>query len=253
MQAVQHRFVGMDPFIEKQCWEDFHQEMTSAMRSQLLPLLLERGYDATLEQRVYLERRELSETRRLVRPDIAIHTEKRLLGGSGGGVALLEPITEAEVTELTLPTLTDERREPYIAIYKMPERRLVTVIELLSPTNKNPNADGYHEYLHKRNQILDSEVHLVEIDLLREGNRLPTIEPLPEGDYYVFLSRSERRPRVIVIAWKLNHRLPRIPIPLLEGDPDVPLDLQAAYEDAFARARYDLRLDYGKEIAGVEK
>ncbi|MCS6920085.1 MAG: DUF4058 family protein [Fimbriimonadales bacterium] len=247
MQEVRHRFVGMDPYIEQQCWEDFHQEMTSAMRSHLLPQLLDRGYDATLEQRIYLERHDANGKRRFLRPDVSVHTEKRPVGESGRGVALLEPATDVEVVELTLP-MPDDRREPYIAIYKLPERRLVTVIELLSPTNKNPNADGYREYREKRSQILDSDVHLVEIDLLREGERLPTVEPQPQGDYYVYISRAERRPRVLVIAWKLNHRLPRIPIPLLKGDPDAPLDLQAAYEDAFARARYDVRLDYGQAV-----
>lgn len=242
MSEITHRFVGIDPHIEQQCWEEFHQHMTAAIQAQLLPQLLPRGYDATLKQRIYLERAAPNEMRRLLRPDVAVHAEKRP-PQEGASVALLEPATEAQIVELTLP-MPDERREPYIALYKMPERRLVTVIELLSPTNKNPNADGYREYRQKRSQILASAVHLVEIDLLREGQRLPTLETQPEGDYYVYISRAERRPRVLVIAWQLNHRLPRIPIPLLQGDPDATLDLQSAYEDAFARARYDLRLRY---------
>lgn len=246
MPEVQHRFVGIDPHIEQQCWEEFQQHMTASIQTQLLPQLLPRGYDATLEQRVYLEHAVGESPRRILRADVAVHTEPQT-PAAPGGVMLLEPATEATVAELTLP-MPDERRETYIAVYKMPERRLVTIIELLSPTNKNPNTDGYREYRQKRNQILDSDVHLVEIDLLRGGQRLPTLEPQPEGDYYVYISRAERRPRVLVIAWKLNHRLPRIPIPLLRDDPDAVLDLQAAYEDAFARARYDLRLNYTQPL-----
>ncbi|MCX7925055.1 MAG: DUF4058 family protein, partial [Fimbriimonadales bacterium] len=117
MQEVRHRFVGMDPYIEQQCWEEFHQHMTAAIQTQLLPQLLSRGYDATLEQRIYLERHDANGKRRLLRPDVAVHTEKRPVGESGGGVALLEPATDVEVVELTLP-MPDERREPYIAIYK---------------------------------------------------------------------------------------------------------------------------------------
>ncbi|MCS7300388.1 MAG: DUF4058 family protein [Fimbriimonadales bacterium] len=157
MSEITHRFVGINPHIEQQCWEEFHQHMTAAIQAQLLPQLLPRGYDATLKQRIYLERAAPNEMRRLLRPDVAVHTEKR-------------------------------------------------------PP--------------------------------QEGQRLPTLETQPEGDYYVYISRAERRPRVLVIAWQLNHRLPRIPIPLLQGDPDATLDLQSAYEDAFARARYDLRLRY---------
>ncbi|MCS6918482.1 MAG: DUF4058 family protein, partial [Fimbriimonadales bacterium] len=237
MQAVQHRFVGMDPYIERQLWEDFHSEMIISMRSQLLPDLLPRGYHAHLERRVYLERIDSNGVRWSFRPDVLVHSEPRAPAQSGVGAAVLTPTAEVEVAELTLPMTLEERSELYIAISKMPERQLVTVIELLSPTNKNPNADGYHEYRRKRNQILESPVHLVEIDLLREGQRLPTVEPQPVGDYYVHVSRAERRPSVTVIAWKLNHPLPTIPIPLLQGDSDVLLDLQAAYENAFARAR----------------
>lgn len=246
MSEVQHRFVGMDPYIERQYWEEFHQHMMASIQAQLLPELLPRGYDASLEQRVYLERHEPDEPRRAFRADVAVHTEMPS-PSLGAGVALIEPETEAEIATLTLP-MPEERREPYIVIHKLPERKLVTLIELLSPTNKNPETDGYRQYHDKRLQLLASPVHLVEIDLLRGGKRLPTIEPLPEADYYVYISRSEYRPAVTVIAWKLNRRLPRIPIPLLKGDSDAMLELQAAYEDAFARARYDLRLNYEEAV-----
>lgn len=246
MQEVKHRFVGIDPYIESQCWEDFHLEMASSIRAQLLLQLLPRGYDASLEQRVYLEYHDPEHTRRAIRPDIAIHTEGRMFSSSGG-VALLDPATEVEIAAVAVP-MPEERRVPYIAVHKMPERELVTVIELLLPTNKNPDTDGYRVYHEKRAQLLESLVHLVEIDLLRKGMRLPTVDPPSAADYYAYISRSEERPTIIVIGWKLNSRMPRIPIPLLAGDPDAVLDLQAAYEDAFARARYDLRLNYEQPL-----
>ena len=134
------------------------------------------------------------------------------------------------------------QRERYIAVVSLPNRELVTVIELLSPANKRVGADGRREYLRKREQILQSAVHLVEIDLLLKGERLPTVEPLPEGDYYAFVSRSEYRPAVEVYYWRRNERMPTIPIPLLRDDGEVYLDLQAAYEETYTRARYEARL-----------
>jgi hypothetical protein len=118
----------------------------------------------------------------------------------------------------------------------------VTVIELLSPANKRAGADGRREYLRKREQILQSTVHLVEIDLLLKGERLPTVEPLPEADYYAFVSRSEYRPAVEVYYWRRDERMPTIPVPLLREDGEVYLDLQAVYEETYRRARYGVRL-----------
>ncbi|BCW95219.1 MAG: DUF4058 family protein [Fimbriimonadales bacterium] len=135
-----------------------------------------------------------------------------------------------------------EQRERYLTIVSLSNREVVTVIELLSPANKRAGSDGRREYLRKREQILQSAVHLVEIDLLLKGERLPTVEPLPAGDYYAFVSRSECRPAVEVYYWRLNEPMPTIPVPLLPDDADALLNLQAVYEEVLARARYDVWL-----------
>ncbi len=121
-------------------------------------------------------------------------------------------------------------------------RQLVTAIEVLSPTNKR--GDGRQEYLVKRQRILTSDAHLLEIDLLREGRRLPTLEPLPDMDYGVFLSRAEQRPAVGVWPIRLRSPLPQIPVPLLPGDADVLLDLQLAFTQVYDLIGYDLAVDY---------
>src|SRR5690606_13090932 len=109
----------------------------------------------------------------------------------GAGTATLEPQT------LTLPVEFDEIRESAVQIVRFPDRELVTHIELLSPTNKrNP---GRGEYIAKRTALIHQQkVNMVEIDLLLKGERLETIEPLPEGDYYAFITRAQRRPKVDV-------------------------------------------------------
>ncbi len=238
--AMHHRFVGMDPYIEEQLWHDFHPNMIVSIQSLLMPQLLPK-YAAQIEERVYVEHAEETPVRRVFRPDITVHTERPAETITGSAtLALAEP----EILTLPMPV---EHREPYIAIVSLPNRQLVTIIELLSPANKRANSDGRREYLTKREQIIQSAVHLVEIDLLLKGERMPTVEPLPDGDYYVFVSRSYHRPAVQVYHWRLNERMLVVPIPLLRGDPDVYLDLQQAYEQTYARARYDMRLDYPSE------
>jgi len=225
----------MDPRIEEQLWHDFHPNMMVSIQSWLMPQLLPK-YAAQIEERIYVEHTEPVPARQVFRPDIVIHTEAKDESRTQSARAAI-----AEPTILTLPMPT-EQRERYIAIVSLPNRELVTVIELLSPANKRVGADGRHEYLRKREQILQSAVHLVEIDLLLKGERLPTVEPLPEGDYYAFVSRSEYRPAVEVYHWRRDEPMPTIPIPLLRKDGEVYLDLQAVYEQTYERARYEARL-----------
>jgi hypothetical protein len=103
--------------------------------------------------------------------------------------------------------------------------------------------------LTKRDEILRSQAHLVEFDLLRGGRRLPMISRLPPGDYYAIVSRQERRPRAEVYAWTIRDRLPHVPIPLKEGDPDVWLDLQSVFTTVYDRARYHLSINYDAPLS----
>ncbi len=124
------------------------------------------------------------------------------------------------------------------------ERRLVTAIEVLSPTNKR--GDGREEYLEKRDRILRSQAHLVEIDLLRRGRRVPMERPLPPAPYYVYVGRQEMRPVTDVWPIHLDQPLPQIPIPLLAGDADVMLDLQMALTAVYDLSDYGLEIDYSR-------
>jgi len=67
---------------------------------------------------------------------------------------------------------------------------------------------------------------------------------LPPASYYVYLSRVERRPYTQVWAIVLREPLPIVPVPLLQPDPDVPLDLQSAVEACFDLVGYENLLDY---------
>ena len=105
----------------------------------------------------------------------------------GNALAVAEPV---EITTL----IEDEMREMRVEIIDAALKQVVTVIEVLSPTNKTPGARGQESYRRKRREVLASTSHWVEIDLLRAGQRLVTGELLPYGDYFIHVSRVERRP-----------------------------------------------------------
>ena len=234
-------FPGMDPYIESQgYWEDFHSALLSDCR-RALTAVLPRNYGAFIEQRISVV--VLSdEASRTYRPDIAVLRGDHGPTPSGrGALATLEPIT----VPLALDDL-DEIRERWIEIKRLPDRSLVTVIEILSPTNKT--GSGRIDYIEKRKQWIRQPVNVVEIDLLLGGHRLPMRGLLPSGDYYAFVSRSNRRPNCDVYAWSIRRELPAIPIPLSIPDPDVLLDLRAVFAQTYDGAPYGESINYSAPL-----
>ena len=117
---------------------------------------------------------------------------------------------------------------------------------MLSPTNKT--GEGYWDYQAKRRKLIRQNVHLVELDLLVRGQRLPMERELPRADFYAFVSRADRRPNSDVFAWSIRQPLPKIPIPLHAPDPDVILDLPALFAIGYDRGRYARALDYSAPL-----
>jgi hypothetical protein len=136
----------------------------------------------------------------------------------------------------------DEVRQRWIEIRRLPDRSLVTVVEILSPTNKI--GLGRTEYVEKRNQWIRQPVNLVEIDLLLGGHRMPMGRTLPPADYFSFVSRTSRRPDCDVYAWPIRRALPIIPIPLSDPDHDVSLNLGAVFAQTYDDAPYGDSIDY---------
>ena len=150
---------------------------------------------------------------------------------------------------LPLPDASVERvRHVFVQIRDRDTRSVVTVIEVLSPGNKQAGSDGRREYLNKRALALQSDVNLVEIDLLRDGVRLPMGEPLPPAEYYALISRAVERPLSEVVPIDLREPLPSIPVPLAGSDPEVLLDLQAVFTSVYERSGYAYALDYQREV-----
>lgn len=157
-----------------------------------------------------------------------------------------------QLTPLLLPrylAFANQRRisdvpHSWVEIRDRAGRTLVTLIEILSPTNKR--GDGHRDYLRKRNKVLLSSAHLMEIDLLRKGKRVPMTKPLPAGDYYVFLTRANKRPESEVWPIDISDPLPVVRVPLREPDADVPLDLQRAFSTIYQASPYAVAIDYSK-------
>jgi hypothetical protein len=232
----------MDPFIEGQRWQDFHTRLITVVGEMLTPQVRPR-YVVEVEEYVYLAR-EGEDPDRLIEPDLAVVEGRPEAVASptrsGAATSAIAPVVH------TLP-VSRRHRQVFLTIRNRESQNVVTVIELLSPWNKTA-GEGRNEYLVKRSNIFYTLAHLVELDLLRGGQRLPTREPLSPGDFYAFVCRTERLPQVEVYAWTLRDRLPPVPVPLAGDDPDVLLDLQAAFTTTYDRAGYDYALDYRRAV-----
>ncbi len=234
----------MDPYLEDPAhWPDFHAEMISTCRGALVAQLRPR-YSVRIEERVYVAGNDDRTIQRYV-PDLRISKRKgrHARSSNGSKTAVLE--TPEPVIATTL--LDPEIRENFLEIRDVVDKRVVTVIEILSPANKARGSEGRRLYLLKRHEIMLSGAHLVEIDLLRAGERIPLLLKSTGYDYLIHVSRVEERPRGLLWPLRLNERLPALPIPLKKGDADARLDLQAVLDDVYDRAGYDFDVDYSSE------
>src|SRR4029077_9823465 len=116
--------------------------------------------------------------------------------------------------------IAEGHRELYLTIRDLNDQeRVVTHIEILSPSNKRRGTEGWDQYLRKRNALLLGQAHLVEIDLLRGGHRMPMVEPWPNSPYYLLVGRRSRVPYCRVSPVHFRQPLPEIPVPLASPDP----------------------------------
>lgn len=235
-------FPGMDPYLEGEMWQEFHQTLATEIRAQLLKVLPPQ-YVALLSKRYVLYRPSigllgLPEDQRIIYPDVNVsRTPTRMAEAA----MAYETGVVAPATQLS-NLLAEEVPVMSVEVRDIANRRLVTVIEILSPVNKM--RDGAIEYAEKRLALMGTSVHLLEIDLLRRGQRLLFETDPPPAEYYVYLSRFTHRPYTDVWPVGLRERLPVVPVPLLPPDPDVALDLQRAVDACYDLVHYERLLDY---------
>lgn len=231
-------FPGMDPYLESPThWSDLHPTFIQTWREAIADRL-PNNYFARVGEDVVLIAPEVP-LRQSREPDVLISRDPARTGG--GATAVIGGIRRMPTTLSNVDRL-DPHTESFIEILRLPEQQVVTVLELLSPTNKTGDGRGF--YLEKRQQLIHQKINIVELDLIRAGRRLELDRPLPPGDYYAFVSRGSRRPLCDVYPWTVRDALPLLPIPLLSPDPDIEVDLEVAFQTAYQRGRYDRLVRY---------
>jgi hypothetical protein len=224
-------FPGMDPYLEDPIeWPDVYHQLITEIR-RLLVKRVTPHFIVRVEQRVTLV--DLADDeRRVIIPDayLAEAPDASRYSTASATISASRVIAVLEDPEV---------HEHYIDIYDARQRNIVATLELLSPANKTAGPSRT-AFLNKRRAVMASPAHWIEIDLLRDGERPREVAGL--SDYYVLLKRGAtgERGEQLREAWfaDIRDRLPTIAVPLRPPFADVPLDLQAALDAAYAEARY---------------
>jgi hypothetical protein len=233
----------MDPYLERpDIWPDVHQSLITYIRDALQPDVRPQ-YHARISERLYVV-----ESFHTIYPDVTL-VQRPQRSKAGAGAATTETTMLAVADEPIVINIPPARlREPFIEIVHIAGGEVVTVIEVISPSNKMP-GEGRRMYLQKQQEVRRSRANLVEIDLLSQGR--PTVAPprdslatLPPWRYLVSVSRAPNHERFEVYPIPLIARLPRFRVPLRGSDPDVVLDLQVVLGQAYENGGYADFLDY---------
>ena len=244
-------FPGMNPYVEGfGLWPGFHNKviiyLSVALGRQLRP-----EYRVTTEERVHVMMDSngngsgptIGNGLRI--PDVAVLTGAGAPVPAGGVLRFPMPERSKDAIAVQLPA-TDLFKERYIEVRRVSNREVVAVIELLSPTNKG--GSGRNEYLAKRAAVLSSLSHLVEIDLLRAGPRMPVIGDVPDTDYRILVANARRtEPIADLYAFGIRQSIPDFVLPLAQDAEGVAVNLNAVVGQVYTDGSYDLDIDYGPE------
>jgi len=237
-------FPGMDPYLEQATfWPEFHSRLIVAIADALAPSLLP-SYYVAVETRTYLD--NTSEELLIGIPDTVVlsasepSTTTSPRSPSAGAATTVKPQT----VMLPMPV---EIKERYLEIREASSDAVITVVEVLSPTDKRPGK-GRLTYEAKRRAVLGSASHLVEIDLLRAYEPM-AMRPVSTGaascaSYRILVSRSECRPQADLYEFTLKQPVPAFPLPLKAAGEQVMLDLQPLIRGLYERGGYAIRIDY---------
>ncbi|NJL04804.1 MAG: DUF4058 family protein [Chloroflexaceae bacterium] len=232
-------FPGMDPYLEAAgLWTNVHSSVIIALRDELAPRLRPRYYVAVEERTLHLSSDDMPIA---ARPDLAIiERSSPVPAAVAGGV--VQGATAEQVVTVEVP-LSDEVRELFLEIRTAASEQVITVIELLSPTNKT-NPTGRAQYERKRLALLGSQTHLVELDLLRAGPPMQVRGYDQPNAYRILVSRATHRPKADLLPFDVRQPIPPFQLPLEAGDPEPVIALTPLMHALYDRAGYDLRIDY---------
>jgi hypothetical protein len=233
-------FPGMDPYLERRnVWPDVHSALIVATRDALAPQVAP-AYYVAIEERMYIVALDSAEF--IGRPDVAIITASV---EAQPGIEAETATAVASVPQTVVLPQFEEVHERYLEIRDTQTHAVVTAMEILSPSNKVP-GEGRGAYEEKRRQVLSTLTNLLEIDLLRDGKPME-MQPPPQGDYHILVRAGWERPRARLYACSIRQALPEVSVPLRRGEPEARLSLGQLLTDIYARAHYDLRIDYRQQ------
>lgn len=249
-------FPGMNPWLESpQLWRGVHSRLINILSEYLAPLL-EPRYFVDVESHTYLTTasdphpevrypdlsvirsggHKVSEPTAVFAPEALDVQAQELQGAEPKGSPDLTPPIIIELPD------HDPIEEPFLQIKRVETGEVVTVIEVLSHTNKR-GGENRQKYLRKRQKFLRAPFHFVEMDLLRAWEPMPYLDH-PASDYRIFVHRKEQDFQAHLYPFTVRQPVPAFPLPLLPGDQEPPIGLGRLIKDLFHRARYQLILDY---------
>lgn len=232
---MRNPFPGMNPYLEHPAlWHQVHNRLIVAIADAITPQVAPK-YRVSIEERIYTS----------VEDNLLVGIADVAVAGGGQQVPSAGTATATKPIPVQVPMPT-EVTERFLEVRLTQSGDIVCVIEVLSPKNKRSGI-GRETYQSKRQKILQSQTNLIEIDLLRSGNPMPVLVA-NEAPYRILVSRGYSRPAADLYALGLSQTLPKIPIPLIQGDAEPVVDLQVVLNDIYTRARFDLSIDYEKPL-----
>jgi Protein of unknown function (DUF4058) len=232
-------FRGMNPYLEHPSFcAGIHHRLITAIANDLAPKIRPK-YIVAIEERVY----EVSgDTAMLVGvPDVSVQSSPYAARSPESNLAVAPTPQPIEVL-LPLPEILTEA---YLEIRAVETEEVVTIIEVLSPKNKQVGI-GRLQYETKRLKILGSATHFVEIDLLRQGNAMAMVGDFRQSHYRIVVSKSETRPKAQLYGFNLQDKIPVFPAPLRTNELEPAIDLRSLLDQIYDQGSYDLRIDYSR-------
>lgn len=233
---MQNPFPGMNPYLEQPgLWPQVHNRLIVAIADAVTPQVAPK-YRVSIEERIYTTTEALP----LVGiADVSVARRDEDQRPTPVTVNLAAP----RRVQVPLPVEVTER---YLEVRLVQTNTVVCVIELLSPANKR-SGEGRTVYETKRQKVLSSATHLIEIDLLRGGIPMPLGDSLRKT-YSILVSRSSDRPDAALYEFDLPEAIPIFPVPLQPDDAEPVVNLQELLNEVYTRARFDLAIDYDQPL-----
>lgn len=232
-------FPGMNPYLEQPTfWHQVHNRLIIAIADDLTPQVAPH-YLVTIEERVYTS---AADSLLVGIADVALTRRPTADPQSASRTATANRVLPTPV-RVPMPEVITER---FLAVRGTPTGEVICVLEVLSPKNKR-SKEGRAAYETKRQKLLASSTHLVEIDLLRAGERMPLLDAV-DSTYCILVSRASQRPEADLYPFGLRDPIPVFPVPLQAESPEPLVDLQQLLHDLYRRARFDLAIDYTQPL-----